>query len=243
MYDGGFIMLILGWVKTTLLDYPEHIATTLFTGGCNFRCPYCHNRDLVLKSPSLVPLPEEEIFSFLKKRLNILTGVCITGGEPTLYPDLPEFAKRIKELGYLIKLDTNGSNPQMLHSLIHAGLIDYCAMDIKNSPHKYETTIGYDADCMKFDLTAIEESVQILMHQQLIPYEFRTTVVKEFHSEADMYAIAKWIAGSNAYFLQSYTDSAGVMCDGYHAHTENTLQKFAAICRQFVPNTTLRGIG
>lgn len=235
-------MLILGWVKTTLLDYPGQIATTLFTGGCNFRCPYCHNRDLVLKSKSLIPHEEEEIFSFLIKRRNVLTGVCITGGEPTLQPDLPEFVRRIKELGYLIKLDTNGSNPQMLHSLIHSGLIDYCAMDIKNAPQKYKITVGLDGDHTEFDLTAIEESVQILVHQQLIPYEFRTTVVKELHSETDLSAIARWIAGSNAYFLQSYTDSTGVLCDGYHAHPKNTLQEYAALCRKFIPNTSLRGV-
>ena len=235
-------MLILGWVKTTLLDYPGHLAMTLFTGGCNFRCPYCHNRDLVLKSKSLVPLAEEEIFSFLNKRRNILTGVCISGGEPTLHSDLPELVRHIKELGYLIKLDTNGSNPQMLHSLIHTGLIDYCAMDIKNAPQKYGLTVGSDADHAEFDLTAIEESVQILMHQQRIPYEFRTTIVKELHSETDMFAIANWIDGSNAYYLQSYTDRTGVLSDGYHAHSEKTLQEYAALCRQFIPNTSLRGV-
>ncbi len=235
-------MLILGLNKTTLLDYPGFVAATLFTGGCNFRCPYCHNRDLVLKDQSLVPLSEEEIFAFLQKRRNVLTGVCITGGEPTLYPDLPEFISQIRELGYLVKLDTNGTNPQMLGDLIRAGLIDYCAMDIKNAPDKYGVTTSFSTDHSAFDLTAVERSVQILMNQKRIPYEFRTTIVKELHDETDMLAIARWISGADAYFLQSYTDSSGVLCKGFHAHPDETLHAYAALCRQFIPNTFLRGI-
>lgn len=235
-------MFILGLSKTTLLDFPGHVAATLFIGGCNFRCPYCHNRDIVLKNESLIPLTTEEIFAFLKKRRNVLTGVCITGGEPTLYPDLPDLIRQIKELGYLVKLDSNGTNPQMLHYLIDSGLIDYCAMDIKNAPEKYGITVGFHSHHPKLDLTAINESVHILMQQKLIPYEFRTTVVKELHEESDMLAISQWIAGADAYFLQSYTDSDGVLCDGYHAHTEVTLQKYALLCRQSIPNTFLRGM-
>lgn len=235
-------MLILGLSKTTLLDYPGSVAATLFTGGCNFRCPFCHNGNIVRKDKSLIPLLKEEIFSFLQKRRNVLTGVCITGGEPTLHPDLPELITQIKELGYLVKLDTNGTNPQMLHDLIHAGLIDYCAMDIKNSPEKYGATTGFSTEHSKFDLTDIESSVRIIMHQKQIPYEFRTTIVREFHDEADILAIAQWISGAKAYFLQSYTDSDGVLCKGFHAHSEETLQAYAALCRQFVPNTILRGV-
>ena len=235
-------MLILGLNKTTLLDYPGHVAATIFTGGCNFRCPYCHNRDIVLKNASLVPLTTDEIFSFLKKRRSVLTGVCITGGEPTLYPDLPDLIRQIKELGYLVKLDSNGTNPQMLQNLIHTGLIDYCAMDIKNAPEKYGTTVGYDNSHAKFDLTAIDESVHILIQQKMIPYEFRTTIVRELHDETDLLAISRWIAGADAYFLQSYTDSDGVLCDGYHAHSEETLQKYVTLCRPSIPNTVLRGV-
>lgn len=235
-------MLILGLSKTTLLDYPGSVAATLFTGGCNFHCPFCHNGNIVRKDKSLIPLLEEEIFSFLQKRRNVLTGVCITGGEPTLHPDLPDLITQIKELGYLVKLDTNGTNPQMLHDLIHAGLIDYCAMDIKNSPEKYGATTGFSTEHSKFDLTDIESSVRIIMHQKQIPYEFRTTIVREFHDEADILAIAQWISGAKAYFLQSYTDSDGVLCKGFHAHSEETLQAYAALCRQFVPNTVLRGV-
>lgn len=235
-------MLILGLNKTTLLDYPGHVAAALFIGGCNFRCPYCHNRDIVLQSKSLTPFAEEDVFALLHKRRKILSGVCITGGEPTLYTDLPDLIKRIKKLGYLVKLDTNGTNPQMLQNLLQARLIDYCAMDIKNAPDKYKITAGFEESRAKFDLTAIDESVQILTHQLLIPYEFRTTVVKELHDETDLAAISRWIAGADAYFLQSYTESAGVLCDGFHAHSEETLQSYAAACRQFVPNTALRGL-
>lgn len=236
-------MLILGLNKTTLLDYPGRVAATLFTGGCNFRCPYCHNKDIVLKNEAVVPYEESEVFSFLEKRRRVLTGVCITGGEPTLHPDLPDFIRRIRESGYCVKLDTNGSNPEMLEALIGDGLIDYCAMDIKNSPAKYGLTIGLDGQALSsFDLSAIKASVKILMSQQTISYEFRTTIVRELHEKKDMLAIAQWIAGADAYFLQSYTDSEGVLCRGFHAHSEETLRSYASLCQKFVPNTSLRGI-
>lgn len=236
-------MLILGLNKTTLLDYPDRVAATLFTGGCNFRCPYCHNRDIVLKNEAVVPYEESEVFSFLEKRRRVLTGVCITGGEPTLHPDLPDFIRRIREFGYCVKLDTNGSNPEMLEALIGDGLIDYCAMDIKNSPAKYGLTVGLDGQALSsFDLSAIKASVKILVSQRTIPYEFRTTIVRELHEKEDMLAIAQWIAGADAYFLQSYTDSEGVLCRGFHAHSEETLRSYASLCQKFVPNTSLRGI-
>lgn len=234
-------MLILGLTKTTLLDFPEHVAAILFTGGCNFRCPYCHNRDIVLKTDAAAPLANEEIFSFLKKRRNVLDGVCITGGEPTLQNDLPEFIGQIKTLGYLVKLDTNGTNPDMLDSLIRDRLIDYCAMDIKNAPQKYTATVGFSDAPEAFCLPAVNKSLHILLNQQAISYEFRTTIVKELHSAEDMAAISKWIAGAKAYFLQSYADSAGVLCPGYHAHTEETLRSFADLCRPLVPSVAIRG--
>lgn len=235
-------MLILGLNKTTLLDYPGNVAAVLFTGGCNFRCPYCHNKDIILMNKSLTPFSAEEIIAFLNKRRSVLTGVCITGGEPTLHPDLPELITHIKEIGYLVKLDTNGTNPQMLQGLIHDHLIDYCAMDIKNAPEKYQLTVGCNLGSRQFDIAAINESIKILIQQQLIPYEFRTTLVKELHDETDMRTISQWISGANAYFLQPYTDSDGVLCSGFHAHSEETLQAFAALCRNFVPNTNLRGV-
>ena len=186
---------------------------------------------------------ESELFAFLEKRKRVLTGVCITGGEPTLHPDLPDLIRRIRELGYCVKLDTNGSDPQMLERLIADKLIDYCAMDIKNSPAKYGITVGLDPQkAADFDRSAIDASVRILMTQQTIPYEFRTTIVRELHEKEDMLAIAQWIAGANAYFLQSYTDSEGVLCRGFHAHSEETLKSYASLCQEFVPNTALRGV-
>lgn len=237
-------MMILGLTKTTLLDYPGYVAAAVFTGGCNFRCPYCHNKDIVKKSESLIPLTDDDIFSFLKKRRNVLSGVCITGGEPTLNEDLPYFIKQIKKMGYLVKLDTNGTNPKQLQTLIDARLIDYCAMDIKNSPSKYATTVGHLKDDAKqtFHLSAINDSIQILMKQQIIPYEFRTTVVAELHEESDMVSISKWIAGAQAYFIQSYSDSEGVLCRGFHAHSAEKLALFAELCKPLVPSVALRGV-
>lgn len=241
---GGAAMLILGLNKTTLLDYPGHVAAALFAGGCNFRCPYCHNKDIVEQSGRIVPLTDREIFSFLEKRKNVLTGICITGGEPTLYRDLPEFIGRIKELGYLVKLDTNGTNPAMLKALIDGGLIDYCAMDVKNSPRKYDITVGFSGcgGTNGVQLAAVNDSIHILLQQDKISYEFRTTVVKELHEEADMISISKWIAGAGAYFIQSYVESSGVLCPGFHAHTRDTLLSYAALCRNLVPSAALRGV-
>ena len=237
-------MLILGLNKTTLLDYPEHVAATVFTGGCNLRCPFCHNRELVFARESIAaglitPYSEEDILSFLKKRQGILTGVCITGGEPTLQPKLPLFLAKIKELGMLIKLDTNGFQPDVLHHLLDEGLIDYCAIDIKNSPANYARTVGLAS----IDLAPLRESIACLLSLTgRFPYEFRTTIVKELHTQEDMYAIRDWIAGAGAYYLQSYTDSEQVITSGYHAHDVATLQHFARICQETIPSTALRGV-
>lgn len=237
-------MLILGLNKTTLLDYPEHVAATIFTGGCNFRCPFCHNKDIVFADNSMelhliAPYSEEEILSFLNRRKNILTGVCITGGEPTLQKDLPDFIKRIKELGYLVKLDTNGYRPDVLRSLISHHLIDYVAMDIKNSPDKYVKTIGLSA-C---NISLIQESISCLLSLTgSFPYEFRTTLVQELHTEDDMYVISNWLSGAAAYYLQAYTDSDTVITPGFHAPSRDTLEQYLAICRTTIPNTQLRGI-
>lgn len=231
-------MLILGLNKTTLLDYPEHVAATIFTGGCNFRCPFCHNKDLVYVQ-QVAPYTEEEILSFLKKRTGILTGVCVTGGEPTLQKDLPDFLARIKDLGLLVKLDTNGYQPDVLRSLLNKGLIDYCAMDIKNSPAKYAVTTGLSS-C---DLGLIQESVACLLSLTgYFPYEFRTTLVRELHTKEDIVAISEWLKGSHAYYLQPYTDSEHVITPGFHAPSEQTLLEFHNICMSNIPNTKLRGI-
>ena len=239
-------MQILGLNKTTLLDYPERVACTIFLGGCNFRCPFCHNKSIVLGAGS--EESADGLFSFLKKRRNILTGVCITGGEPTINADLPDLIAAIKELGYQVKLDTNGTNPQMLAMLIDRRLIDYCAMDIKNCLDKYDTTVSFEGSdsFVTYDIAAIKKSVAILLSQpcteeDAFTYEFRTTLVRELHDEKDLLSICQWIAGANAYYLQSYVESDGVFRKGFHAHDEDTLAHFEQLCRSYIPNTHLRG--
>lgn len=169
---GKFYMQVYGLQKLTLLDYPEHMACTLFTGGCNFRCPFCHNASLVLHPQNQIPISKEEILSFLQKRQGILEGVCITGGEPTLTNDLISWIETIRSFGYLVKLDTNGTNPKLLSVLIENHFVDYIAMDIKNSREHYSVSVGIS----NYDCSAVEESVNLLKSEK-IPYEFRTTVV------------------------------------------------------------------
>lgn len=239
-------MQILGLNKTTLLDYPGRVACTIFLGGCNFRCPFCHNKSIVLGAGS--EESADGLFSFLKKRRNILTGVCITGGEPTINADLPDLIAAIKELGYQVKLDTNGTNPQMLAMLIDRKLIDYCAMDIKNCLDKYDTTVSFEGSdsSVTYDIAAVKKSVAILLSQpcteeDTFTYEFRTTLVRELHDEKDLLSICQWIAGANAYYLQSYVESDGVFRKGFHAHDEDTLAHFEQLCRSYISNTHLRG--
>jgi pyruvate formate lyase activating enzyme len=194
-------MRIGGFQKLTLIDYPGKIATTVFTVGCSFRCPFCHNAELVIKSqfPPKNNM-EEEFFAHLEKRKGKIMGVCITGGEPTIQPDLISFIEKVKEKGYLVKLDSNGSHPEVLQKMIKRGLVDFIAMDIKNSPKKYNETIGLSVDVKK-----IKKSVKIIMGSG-VPYEFRTTVVPGIHSEQDFSEIAAWIKGAKSYYLQEYRD-------------------------------------
>lgn len=229
-------MKIFGMEKTTLVDFPGHVATTLFTAGCNFRCPYCHNGDLVQEVQTLTPYDEEEIFQHLIKRRNVLDGVVITGGEPTLHTDLPDFLSKIKELGYLIKLDTNGSAPRMLRSLVSHKLVDYVAMDIKHSRAKYHTI----ANSSSFDLDAITSSVDFLKEGR-IPYEFRTTLCRELHKESDMTAIGLWLMGASSYYLQPYRESDAVLQPGFHPHDQKTLEEFVTILSAFLPKVAIRG--
>ena len=230
-------MQIHGFNKTTLLDYPEHIAATVFTGGCNFRCPFCHNGELVL-DPGCQPLiPEEEVLSYLKKRQGILQGVCVTGGEPLLRPGLEALLEEIKALGFPIKLDTNGSHPQLLARLRSLGLVDYAAMDIKNSPERYGETAGVPG----LDLGPIRESVSWLLEGH-VDYEFRTTVVRQFHDSASFRAIGPWISGARRYFLQAFIDRDTVLRPGLSAWSREEMEGFAALVRPWVPAVELRGI-
>ena len=211
-------MQIFGLQKLSLLDFPEKTACTVFLGGCNFRCPFCQNGSLVLPGAGEPQMTEEAFFAFLKKRTGILDGVCITGGEPTLHKDLPAFVEQIRALGFAVKLDTNGYRPDVLRGMVEAGLVDYAAMDIKNSRAKYAEACGLD----KPDVAKIEQSAAFLMEGR-IPYEFRTTVVRELHSFADFEAIGRWLDGARAYYLQSYVDSEDVLVPGFTAYGKDEL--------------------
>ena len=214
-------MLILGFQKLTLLDYPGHVACIVFTGGCNFRCPFCHNASLVHATAE--PIDATEILAYLQKRRAMLDGVTVTGGEPLLQPDLADFLRQIKALGYDIKLDTNGSCPDRLAALITQGLVDYVAMDIKNSPAAFAKTAGTD-DTM---LTKVQKSKELLLGGS-IDYEFRTTVTAELHTVDDIAAIAAGIPGAKRYFLQNFVDSGDILADGMTAVPKDTLEKMCA---------------
>lgn len=229
-------MILKGLQKTTLLDFPEKVACTVFTGGCNMRCPFCHNASLVISPNENSDISEKEFFDFLSKRKNILDGVCITGGEPLLQKDIEAFMKKIKDMGFALKLDTNGSFPDKLRSIIDKGLVDYVAMDIKNSRKKYPMTAGID-----IDLSKISESIALLINGGT-PYEFRTTVVKELHSAEDMVSISEWISGTKAYYLQSFTDSGDIIASGLSAYSPDEMKSILTLVQKNIPSAKLRGI-
>ncbi|MBQ6431600.1 MAG: anaerobic ribonucleoside-triphosphate reductase activating protein [Oscillospiraceae bacterium] len=226
-------MRIGGLQKLTLLDFPGHVACTVFLQGCNFRCPFCHNSSLVLGTDSI---SEDEIFRFLNTRQELLDGVAITGGEPLLTAELPDFLRKIKALGYKTKVDTNGSFPEKLRLLIDEGLVDYVAMDVKNSPEKYAETAGAEDV-----LDAVRKSVDILMNGT-ISYEFRTTVVDELHEVSDFEAIGKWLAGAQRYFLQGFVDSGDILRPGLHAASKEKMEQCLAAAGQYIPNSQIRGL-
>ena len=228
-------MDVNGLQKLTLLDYPGKCACTVFLAGCNLRCPFCHNASLVVgQAPTA--MTEEEFLNFLKKRRGLLDGVCITGGEPTLRKDLPEFISKIRELGYLVKLDTNGSNPKMLRQLIDDKLIDYAAMDIKNCPDRYGATCGGISI-----LPTVEESLSILRENK-VEYELRTTCCKPFHDEKAMEAIGKWLSGTENYYLQNFFDSGDLVGTGVSGFTKEEMEALRDAVLPHIPNTRIRGI-
>lgn len=228
---------IHGFQKMTLLDYPGKVACTIFLGACNFRCPFCHNGSLVL-APEKEPLiPVEDVWKVLKKRQGILDGVCITGGEPTLSVGLMEFIEQIKEMNYLVKLDTNGARPEVIKELLDHQLLDYIAMDIKNSPEKYAQTAGIT----QVDMNKINESVELLK-SNVVDYEFRTTVMKELHEKEDFERISEWLAGSKRYFLQTYKETELVICPGFSNYSKDELEKFVQIARQTIAQVEIRGV-
>ena len=226
----------------TLLDYPGKVACTVFLQGCNFRCPFCHNSDL-LGGNGPEGLTAAQLLAFLEKRKGILDGVGITGGEPTLQPDLEELIRRIKKLGYAVKLDTNGSRPEVLKALVEADLLDYVAMDIKNCPEKYPLTAGMKPET----LAAVAESAAFLLTGK-VDYEFRTTVAEELHSRQDMEAIGRWLESllpehkSKRFFLQCYVDRESVLSPGFTPPSKEKMAEFVEILRPFVECAEVRGM-
>ncbi len=229
-------MLIHGLQKMTLLDYPEHVACTVFLSGCDFRCPYCHNFELVDGSASPI-MSEDEFFGFLDKRHGLLDGVAITGGEPLMRPDLASFIKKIREMGYLIKLDTNGYHPDRLKELLEENLLDYIAMDIKNSLEKYPTTIGLS----DINISLIKDSISLIMDSG-VDYEFRTTVIKEFHEKDDFEKIGTTICGAKRYFLQQFVERDTVPDCSLSAPSAEEMELFLQTARIHVKNAQIRGL-
>ena len=235
-------MKIHGINGLTLLDFPGKMACTIFTGHCNFRCPFCHNATLVLNPDSQPLIPEDSVFELLEKRAGRLEGVAITGGEPTLNKDLPEFCAKIKEKGLLIKLDTNGYNPGMVKELIDKKLVDCIAMDIKAAPENYAAATGLAS----FNMDPIFESTDLITDsgtKGLIDYEFRTTVVGGIHTENDFAKIGKWLKGAKAYFLQGYREGNDqIDAHGLSIVPVDTMEHYKEILLPFIPNTQLRGV-
>ncbi len=230
-------MYFSGFQKLTLLDYPGKIACLLFTSGCNFRCPFCHNASLVTHIDNNIFYSDNEILEYLKKRKGILEGVCISGGEPLLHKELIVFIKKVKELGFPVKLDTNGSKPDELNTLINNKLIDYVAMDIKNSREKYSLTTGVE----NIDLSQIEKSIDILLSSD-IEYEFRTTIVNEYHTLEDIESIGKLISGAKRYFLQNFIDSGDLIGNNMSAVETTVIKNMQKTASKYVQNVEVRGL-
>ena len=229
-------MKIHGLQKMTLLDFPGRVACTVFLGGCDMRCPFCHNAELI--DGSAPPVMEEDaLLSFLEKRKGLLDGVAFTGGEPLLRDDLDGLFERIQPLGYPIKLDTNGTHPDRLARLTGKGLVQYVAMDVKNAPERYAETVGVP----DFDLAPVRESVRLLLTGK-VPYEFRTTVVAEFHDGESIRGIGEWIRGAERYYLQKFTDRDSVPFAGLHAPSDGDLRAWVKIAEPFVREAGLRGV-
>ena len=225
---------IYGIQKLTLLDFPSKVACTLFTYGCNFRCPFCHNKSLVTDKCD-EPIAYQEIIDFLNSRKKMLDGICLTGGEPLINNEVAEFFKDVRKLGLLIKLDTNGSFPEKLNELINEGLVDYVAMDIKNCKDKYNETCG-----VKVNIENIEKSVDIIMNSNL-NYEFRTTIVSEFHDNESIEKLGQWIKGAKAYYLQNFVDNGNLVGKASGVSKEK-MHEFLDIAKKYVPNSNIRGI-
>ena len=229
-------MELFGIEKLSLVDFDGKVASTVFTATCNFRCPFCHNSPLVNDVKNLTPISQEEILDYFSKRKGVLDGVCITGGEPTLQKDLPDFCAKIKALNLAVKVDTNGTNPDMVKLLFDQGLVDYFAMDIKNSKENYASIIGFNS----YDTKNVEKTVDFLISSGA-DYEFRTTLVNEFHTKTDMENIGRWIKGAKNYALQKFKDTGSCIKSGLSAIDDETAKEFLDIVKKYVPNAKLRG--
>ncbi len=228
-------MKIHGLQKMTLLDYPGKVACTVFLGGCEFRCPFCHNWELIdMSAPAI--MDDTELLKFLETRRGLLDGVAFTGGEPLLRKDLPELIRRIRDMGFLIKLDTNGNNPEPLAAVVGEGLIDYVAMDIKNSPERYGETIGLPG----YDISNVLASAEFLLKGS-VEYEFRTTVVKQFHDRESFEKIGEWIKGAEKYYLQVFVDRETVPYSGLESYTKEEMEEFLNIVKKSVKHAEIRG--
>ena len=220
----------------TLLDWPGKVACTVFLGGCDFRCPFCHNSEL-LSGPMPILMDQEGLLEFLRKRQGLLDGVCVTGGEPLLRPGLPGLLDGIKNLGFPVKLDTNGNHPDRLVRLWEQGLVDYVAMDVKNSPERYPETVGAPG----LDLTPVRDSVAWLLEGH-VEYEFRTTAVRQLHDAASFQAIGRWLQGARRYYIQNFVDRDTVLQAGLSGFEKAELEAFASLVRPFVERVEVRGV-
>lgn len=227
-------MNVQGFQKLTLLDFPGRVGCTVFTGGCNLRCPFCHNAGLV-RNPVEGANQEQEVLKFLAGRRGLLDGVCITGGEPLLQPDLEQFIRRVKELGYLVKLDTNGALPERLEALLKTGLVDYVAMDVKSSPAGYALASGSEIEVSRF-----ERSIRLLQSAG-IAYEFRTTAVKGIHTVEDFSEIGRWLAGDSPYFIQTFVASDNLLGSGCEAFSQDETEALLNAVKPYLPAARLRG--
>lgn len=226
-----------GLQKLTLLDYPGNMAATVFTGGCNMRCPFCHNRSLVFLNENDSEISAADILEYLETRRKVLDGVCITGGEPLLHKGLKDFIRKVRNLGLKVKLDTNGSNPAALKELVEEGLLDYVAVDIKNCPEKYPETIGLEG----YDISEIEKTKNYLLEDH-VDYEFRTTVVAQFHEVEDIRKIGEWIRGARRYFLQNFEDHGTCIQAGLSEVGPEMLEKMKEAAGPYVKEIEIRGI-
>lgn len=230
-------MCICGLQKLTLLDYPGKVAATVFLGGCNFRCPFCHNASLVLAPGDAPEITREALLEFLKTRCGLLDGVCVTGGEPLMSDEAAELIRDIKALGFFVKLDTNGSFPERLAGLLREGALDYVAMDIKNSPEKYALTAGLEA----LDIEKIKKSAALIMASG-VEYEFRTTLVRELHEMSDLITIGEWLRGAEKYFLQHFEDSGDLIGDNLSGFTKSESEAFSRALTPYFGSVTTRGL-